>query len=845
MLIPGNYATSAKFSTILSMRYTSFAFLFIFIGLKTAFADPVVVSSNDHNVLENEEELLAKVFGSKREKKDVLMEFNLLLDGEKVGEIMVMIGGTNKVLAKSIKEALVDYLAEEEIKKIDAAKDENGFISFETLDLLKLDTKFDATKLQVEINVPVNLKKTRGIEIGSKGRKEKPNVTPATFSGFTNAHFSNTSHSGMYKSNSRTLILTPVINLLGITLEGECSYEQDSTSSKRRFKKDYTALVYDWPEEALLFQIGDIFSHSVDYHSVPKVFGFSFYRNSLLKSGDDLTNDIPVTLLRQSTIEVYVNDALVKTKTNVAPGTYILNSIPCTYGFNNVKIKIIDDAGREQFLNANVFLDSSFVRKGESSYGLTIGYPEASNNKKNFVTSAFIKYGLMAAIECQLGILLNRIGKTVSAGIKNKNILGFLEGKYAQSKYKEGNIQPEGKIFSLSYISPSWKVIFPINLGISVEKSDQFFYPYLNTLKDTKEDSGSFLSQQKNRNGGHSAMRCSLFISDFLGLNLGFNYGVEKSSDNTQNRFSVNATKYIAFNNEIFSSIQLHCSFEQVLTRDKKADRIFSFTGSVPLKGGTTLSTRGNNKSSYDSSISYQPHDNGFGYNASFNKNKESKSYIANTSYRHSRFRANLNYNRTSNSSHTTQVGLGTGLFFVDGVVAVAGNDTSDGGFVIVRPKGALANENLKFLNSSAESGILGGAVLSAGKNINSFRLDLNELLDKEVDQDTIVVHGYYKRGALAEISAEGSYIAKGKLQDAQGAAITLASGFAISKTNTEAAPVQFFTNDEGIFAITNLNPGKYKVTVNVEGYEDFEIEIPESAEQFIDLGTITCKDSQ
>ncbi|MDR0662183.1 MAG: fimbria/pilus outer membrane usher protein [Holosporales bacterium] len=811
---------------------------------------PVVISSSDPNVLQNEEELLSKVFGARREVKDTLMEFNLLLDGETAGEIMVMVGKTNKVLAKSLREALTDYLTEEQLRKIDTAKDENGFVDFAILNSMNLETKFDKIRLRVEINAPISAKKKRDIAIGSKIKKEKPNVYPALVSACTNVRFSQSFYGNEKTHPShKTLLLTPFLNVAGVVLESEYSYEQEG-SKKGPFKRGRTALVYDWAEEALLFQAGDVSGHSVDYCGSPSVSGVSVYKDAARSGGESMTQNIPVSLLRESTIEVYVNNNLITTKPKVAPGTYMLNDIPCTYGFNDVKIKIIDDTGREAFLKIDTFFDSSFVQKGQCSYGIIFGRSQASS-KKNMLASGFLKFGLPFAMEGSLGFSVNKIGRTLSLGTKHKNRFGLFEGRIAHSQYKEIPLQAKGKIFSCAYSSPSLTLLtIPIGFNLFYEHADPFFYSYLDTLTGLVKDAGgSNLSldtfEKAGKEGGRSSFRSSLSFSNIFQMNVGISCGVEKNQEGTQKRFSLNISRSFQMNNAFLNNLSISGSFER-LTFPGRSETIFAIYGSVPLKIGANVSHQWQNKNGTSTSLSYQPSDGGFSGNASFSRNKGAYSYTGSAHYRHARFSANINRSGSKGSSYaTTQVGIETGIVFADGAFAVTQNGANDGGFLIVRTAGALARESVKFLNSSAQSGWLGGAVLSTGRDVSSYRIDLESLPNNlEVTKDTIIAKGSYKRGTVAEISAEGSYIAQGNLLDTKRKPIALAGGFALSKTKKGGSPLLFFTNDDGRFVIAGLNPGKYKVTINVEGYADFEITIPESSAPFIDLGTIVCKDT-
>jgi hypothetical protein len=258
----------------------------------------------------------------------------------------------------------------------------------------------------------------------------------------------------------------------------------------------------------------------------------------------------------------------------------------------------------------------------------------------------------------------------------------------------------------------------------------------------------------------------------------------------------------------------------------------------------------------YSCALSQYSQGEGLGYNLSYNPQKDSNNYGASVNYDHSRFRANVNHNRTDStvrsadgstskySSNSTQVGVESTLFFADGVFSIAKNNTGDGGFVIVRPTDALQDYSLKFIYNASESGLLGGAVIQTSRNqINSSKLDLRNIPDHlEVKQDTVVSEGFYKRGALMNISCEGEYVVEGFLRYEDNKPVELVSGYAVHTTDRDADPVQFFTNEEGNFIIHNLKVGTYRVKVNIKGSKEFSIKVKKTKNNIINVGTIICE---
>jgi outer membrane usher protein len=815
------------------------------------------VAATDESGAESEEEILARIFGSKRKHpKNMLMEFTLLLDGEKIGEVMVMLHGSQKkVFARHLKDALSAYMTADEIKKIDAIADKDGFADIESISFSNMKAKFNSLTLQLEITANVNVKKTRSLGKRSSHR-DIPNVVPAFFSGFISTRLSQTHEGGSNGLNSTTLLLTPALNINGVVLEGEFSYNSGfrnhGAANGGKFYREYTSLVYDLPERDMRFSLGDVFSNSIEYQNVPRVMGFGFKKFAPVTHFDNQNRNVRITLLRRSTIEVYVNDTLVSTKRDVAPGTYTLDDIPFGHGSNDVKIRITDDTGRRQELDSNLFLDSAILEKGESSYGLTVGYPEIRTESRRYdsanpLVSGFFRYGLLDSLECSFGIQANKIATSYTAGLKHASDFGIFDFRYARS-HNKSNAGPEtqrGNAFYVSYSSPTLKMAdMSVSAGVSFEKLSSFFFPYLaNAIGDPVSPpplvADGFihhmaLLRTENLEGNNSNIRYHLSLGNVLGTTWNFNYSIRNRFNQPREKgLSLMATKFISFEEGMFQHAHISASLESIKSPNYK-NTSFSLTCSLSIKDSCTVSVGyyDADRKSGNFSISKYSDENGLGYDLSYNGSAATHSYGANLLYNHARFKANIHHygDHGRGSGHnTTQAGFESTLFFADGAFSVARNNIYDGGFVIVEPENELKETNIKFMNNKSESGSLGGAVLTTTrKQINVSRLDLRNMPHRlEVKKDTIISDGLYKRGACVKISSEGSHMARGLLLDSSGNPLDLVNGYALHTSDKNANPLQFFTNTSGRFSINGLRPGRYRVTVNVEDCEDFEIEIP------------------
>lgn len=844
---------------------------------ETTVATPVVISDDEEKEAEiakySEEELLQHVFGSKRQQKNVVMEFNITLDGEDVGQAFAMVGNEKKIFAKRLKEILRDYLHADEIAQVDTLTDDEGFVSFEKLKFLKLQTDFNLQTLAIEIKVPVDKKKTRNLSGRKQGKEDQIELTvsPAKVSAILGTRISHNIYQNKDSPNSKRtdFILTPSLNIEGIVLEGEGTFEQTSEKGKFHFHRNYSSLVYDFPRKDVTIYAGDVFGISQSYYSVPRLWGIGFRKKAPSSSISNHSKSMQITVLRESKVEIFVNGTLLRTQEHVAPGTYYLDDVPYSYGYNDVKIKLTDEAGKIEVIDAGTFLDSSIVSPGAFSVDFSAGYPESNKDgerydKKNSTLSAGVRYGLPHATDILIGGVRSKIGHTETIELRNSNKLGFFKAQYGTSKYSQ---KLRGTAWNLSYSSPSVNIYDEITMsfGATYEKTDDFFYMYLadnpsdkkndekqtnifNPLVESKIDGNMILNQKHNQNGKNTRQSYRLYISNLLKMSCSFGYEANKHQyERNEKRYSFSLSKHIPFEKGFFNSMSLYFSHDRAIYSDHKSNKNFSISCSLALKNNDQISS-GYNK--YDTNSSHYVSYSGSGlnnslyYNLQENWYKEDNVLSGHLTYYHPRFKTDLYHNRGTHSSSSTQLGAETNLYFADGSFGLSQNSTYDGGFIIVKPGGELKNYPIKMIGSKLESGALGGVVVTTSRHsISVNEIDVSSITNNiEIKEGALVAYGEYKRGAVKEISVDGSYLANGILLDRHGKPFGMAAGFATYVGDKNIEPITFFTNASGRFILSNLRLGKYRISINIEGCEDFYIEIKPCKNNIVDLGQITCE---
>lgn len=800
-------------------------FVYILLAMFTRCVFACDIKNNAENFFD--ENLFRRVF--KSGPKNVIMDFSVFLDDEMIGE--AQFSSQDGVYVNSLISVLSKYVTPQLLREIENLKTNNGFVRPEDFGLIGINVKFDSALLKLKISVPIEKKKVR--VFGTHKNKDKiPTLNSALFSGFLNTRFA---YERTDDSNSNILVFRPALNFAGVVLEGEAT--QYKSSKKKRFHRDYTSLVYKNKE--LSYRGGDVFGRGAGYFYVPKLLGFMVRKDAPLDDLGHFYNEVPITLLRTSTIEIYINDSLAQTRRTLAPGSYILDDIPYIYGKNDVKIKIIDDTGREEFINMDLFFDSSFIRKGNYTFDIYIGYPEVNRrdgryDRKNLIVAANVRYGIFHALEGEFGISSSKFSKVLSSNVRYKDFFGLLEFKAAYSAPKD---LKNGRVFSIRYSTPS----------IRIHKSRLSFSSF---LEKRKNFSNSLLCRRPTRpfsrirrffplfsslrlDRQSTILRFSASLSNILGLNFNVRhhtktYGRKKR----EKRLAFSVFKYIECHNDIFSSGHLEFSFEKEAFQKRKR-RIASLSCSFSLKNHIHVSTRFK-RHSQDVYISRGNID-GIRYAGSFHRYNKHTSYRLNADYTHQRFRGNVSYGK-SRETKEFDLGLESSLLFADGGIAVTKDYIDNGGFVIVKPSDA--KYDVKVLNSGNTSGFLGGAVFYTSPNtVTTNIIEVADNANVALETDRVVSEGEYKRGAFLEVQVVENYMVIGYLKDENLKPIDFAVGRAINCRDNSS--VVFFSNEDGKIIVSKLRTGKYRISLNVAGIDDLEIEILESKDNVLNLGDL------
>ncbi len=160
----------------------------------------------------------------------------------------------------------------------------------------------------------------------------------------------------------------------GASAGGLAAFSGVSHSPEIRAVRGLSHLTYHDRERLLSWQLGDGFRGAGGLGGHVLLGGLTFSRDLTLDPyhrgapglGYSGAVDTP------STVDVYVNDALVRTE-RIAPGAFTLENLPLTTGAGAVRYEIRDALGRRQAFESGYYLAPGLLRAGETDFSYSVG----------------------------------------------------------------------------------------------------------------------------------------------------------------------------------------------------------------------------------------------------------------------------------------------------------------------------------------------------------------------------------------------------------------------------------------------------------------------------------------
>ena len=216
--------------------------------------------------------------------KMIILPVTLKEGRTSLGELTIQISPKDEI--SLLKSALIDiltpHLKPEIIASLGVLNAINDFISIKLIQKQGLDIRFLSGKMELSFFPKADQRPEGNSSFAAKQKVVSENIShPASFSAYVNilAAINNVITDNKSELQPPTLDLEFVARLYDVVLETEANIS--STDSNGIYFKRYlfsrrgSRLLYDSPEYALRFQLGDLRSLSNSIRSLPDALGFS------------------------------------------------------------------------------------------------------------------------------------------------------------------------------------------------------------------------------------------------------------------------------------------------------------------------------------------------------------------------------------------------------------------------------------------------------------------------------------------------------------------------------------------------------------------------------------------
>ena len=680
---------------------------------------------------------------------------------------------------------------------------------------------------------------------------------PESLSGYLNIRatesWDHPDSSGSYSEGPVIADVEGVLNIKELVLESDWDFNASSVNSWRRGD---LRLTWDDQPSVMRYQAGDITFGILGFQNFKTLGGISIAKNYAIQPYL-VTSPVgrnQIFLNRRSTVKVFVNGRFFR-KLELEAGAHDLRELPLVRGVNQVEIEIEDDVGRKERLSFPFVSEAELLRKGLHQYAYNLGAPYAEvGGGRDYETSrptfsAFHRYGILDSLT--LGLY--------GQGDKDQTLFG------SEIIY--------GSAFGLV----AFDLAFSQLDDFATDYAGRLRYRYLQDLK-ASESSKSFalsvesfgqsfaaLGTTQPNNNFSSNVDVSYSQEIWRRLRAGLSYRYQFARQGQSTSVDDRSLASVNFNYSGLSGHQFSLDFtraiEGVGIEDSQVFFNWLWTGKNPHN--FLLSTYDSDTHKAASEYQHSGYIDNSQFNAavSVSHSAADSSVGAEFDYIGKKVIFLANHSRTGETLESS-VTIGTSLAFVgskwtlsrpisDSFAILAAKPHLHGQRIPINPQGAYFEAEI----AGSETAILPSLSSYHYEPVN---LDTSRLAPGfQLGEENFVVFPTFKSGIAVTVGTDATIFVTGKLVDRKGHPLTLLAGEIwpsksisenTSKNTSENAtgelklmePIVFFTNRKGDFRVEGLNPGRFKIRLFDDSWQDFELVIPEGEAGIISVGTLT-----
>ena len=738
--------------------------------------------------------LKEKLSAKSSKKKSQAKSFYLPLKVNQVlhDEIFVKIDNQeNILLSKETVEYIRSLIKSSYQTKFQCTFNKDDFTALKNIEQLGIKASYNSEDILLNITLPAELKKASTIHLSQKRKRDINGSTIAEqYSGGANFYMNqqySKNGSKSFQKSSINLSSDIFLNIDSTVLEGQLYYNEEN----HKLIRGAFRIVKDDGENLLRYQAGDISLPTHNRLSYVNAFGIAVEKNLNLGSSYNQNstriNTHEFFIQKPSQVEIYVNERY-RNSLNLLAGTHNIVDFNLPSGLNQVKLKVIEQGGKIEYIKFNDFSYSEVLKKGLVRYGGGIGIeanetPEGWNyNKENQLSSAYIEYGLLDNITVEGGFQKSDESLSTDIELLIGTNFGLLNPYIIASKsndkwgYKRG----------LEYKSN----VEELHLNLLYEESDGNFQN--NNMLEPKS----------------SLYRGNFYYQLDMGLSMGLSLSQYQQEESKESNHALVLRKN-------FKGLSTELSFEQNEKNSKSENQLYL---TLDYKFGAYSSRYANYISTHREQLDlkyHSPQRYGFNTELLLEKTEQRDNYNLRADVNNEKFRINSNYN-LNKSSHSESQNLGlqfaTGMVFAGDHATITSPVTSS--FVIIdsddRLETPLGLQNYQEVDEfvydsfAVELSDYEERELVVEESNLDFGIDLEKFQEKFTSS--------YKSGSVMEINVQNFYSIKGVFYDDTTKKPLAGKAFKIFNLQTGEKSTSF-TNDQGAFTINHMGVGKYNIS--------------------------------
>lgn len=705
-------------------------------------------------------------------------------------------------------------------------------MSVTSLESAGFSVEFDQRSLELKLELPLRYRKSQELDLNYLQIGEQKFLRPNGHSGYLNIRSHQAYQYGTGEQQKLPLSgqIELVENVRGFVFETSADYLELSPHPWQRLD---TTLRWDDEANMLRYSVGDLRISARGFQQAPLLAGFSVSREFSIQPYTTIRplSSTEILLQRNSIVEIFVNGFL-HSQLRLPPGVFNIRDFPLATGQNNIKVVVRDDLGRQEVYDFSLLFENTLLGKGRSELFYAVGSPwrtsggDRAYEEKNLMTHFFHRWGLSDRLTLGLNHQSYKSQSLLGLEVSGVSHVGYLSFDGALSRNSDTSL---GQLLTYRTLERMWGTDVPITFQLIFENRDERFTPV--------QQSEQFAKQLLRRYDGQLNWRGS----DRWILGVGGGYLEMPDRDDQRlyrgnfivpttagARFEVSYTKMVASTEE-----------DRIMISFFWSEQLGRYSASAyydTIQKSANVSLNRNNIYRYDD------------FRLAANLQSAQGTTTQGLTGEYFTQPAGLKFDHYSTNqgaveSHVTGVGINTGFAWI-GTTGAFTQPITDS-FVIVKTTGLPSTERL-LINpvgdqAEAQIGPRSATVLRDLSayyryfvNIEFSSLSNGYLLEKEFYN----VQPTYKSGILLDLNFKKQMVIKGVLVDLQGLAVSYVSG---SVFNSKGVLVDnnFFTNKSGVFLIEGLEPGAYKLVLDLENDPSVTFVVAREADSAVDLGKI------